>query len=210
MLFDGWALMQIPPTTTFLDTMHAAGLLPPIVAVMIDSIDDDTRTREDCCYPPFRDFLVDELLPWVHQRYQVAADPAQVTVGGVSLGGLAAAYVGLERPDIFGNVLSLSGSFYWKPPHDTEYEWIARQFRDSPVLPVRFYLSVGTYETFFRGADAPSLLVANRHLRDVLQARGYEIHYGEYAGGHDYVCWISAMADGLLALMGTKQTKGTE
>jgi pimeloyl-ACP methyl ester carboxylesterase len=39
-------------------------------------------------------------------------DPRRVIVTGSSAGGLAAAYVALMRPDLFGNVLSRSGAFW--------------------------------------------------------------------------------------------------
>ncbi len=47
-----------------------------------------------------------------------------------------------------------------------------------------------------------SILVTNRHLRDVLLAKGYEVHYQEFAGGHDYLSWRGTLADGLILLIG--------
>ncbi|HVC81693.1 MAG TPA: alpha/beta hydrolase-fold protein, partial [Chloroflexota bacterium] len=64
------------------------------------------------CRPPIVTFLAEELLPWLRHRYQVVVDPARTIVGGSSLGGLASAYVALERPDLFGAVLAQSGSFW--------------------------------------------------------------------------------------------------
>jgi len=44
-------------------------------------------------------------------------------------------------------------------------------------------------------------------LRDVLLAKGYEVHYDEFYGGHDFLSWRGSLADGLIALMGNNQTQ---
>ena len=49
------------------------------------------------------------------------------------------------------------------------------------------------------------MVPCNRHLRDVLTLKGYEVHYSEFNGGHDYICWRGSLADGLLRLVGNKQ-----
>jgi enterochelin esterase-like enzyme len=53
----------------------------------------------------------------------------------------------MKHPEIFGNVLAQSGSFWWKPENDDEYEWLTRQFVASPKLPIRFYLQIGQPDT---------------------------------------------------------------
>jgi enterochelin esterase-like enzyme len=50
-----------------------------------------------------------------------------------------------------------------------------------------------------------SILEPSRHMRDVLLAKRYEVHYQENVGGHDYLSWRGSLADGLLALMGTSK-----
>ena len=55
--------------------------------------------------PDFPEFLVSELLPWVHARYNVTTDPRLTVVAGASYGGLAATYAALRHPEVFGNVL---------------------------------------------------------------------------------------------------------
>jgi len=115
-----------------------------------------------------------------------------------------AAYLALHLSGIFGNVLSQSGSFGWKPDGDGEQEWLVRQYAAHAKAPLRFYLEAGLFETdiFMVDGYAIDLLASNRHLRDVLQAKGYSIKYREFSGGHSSVIWRGTLADGLLALLG--------
>jgi enterochelin esterase-like enzyme len=47
-----------------------------------------------------------------------------------------------------------------------------------------------------------NVLETSRHMRDVLLAKGYEVHYQQFVGGHDYLSWRGTLADGLIALIG--------
>jgi enterochelin esterase family protein len=204
LLFDGWGYVKLMPTATILDNLISARRILPLVAVLLDSASLDQRVRELLFCQTFNTALVSEFVPWVRARYDVTDDPEQIVVGGASAGGLAAAYAGLEYPEVFGNVLSQSGAFRLAPPGETEYEWLARQFAERERLPLQFYLDAGTLETnSLRDlGDGPSLLVSNRHMRSVLRAKGYTVHYAEFAGGHDYISWQGTISDGLEALLG--------
>lgn len=207
-LFDGWAYVEIVPTPTILDNLLSEGLIPPLVAVLPDSLDGATRLRELLLHSPFNDFLAQELVPWTRTHYHVTSDPAQTIVGGSSAGGLAAGFAALEHPKVFGNVLSQSGAFRWKPEGEDEHEWLARQFVAREKLPLKFYIEAGVLEvnSLLALGDGPNLILSNRHLRDVLQAKGYPVHYAEFAGGHDYLCWQGTLAEGVLALIGKEAT----
>jgi enterochelin esterase family protein len=123
-------------------------------------------------------------------------------VGGSSAGGLAAGFAALEHPGVFGNVLSQSGAFRWKPEGENEHEWLAQQFAVRKRMPLRFYLEAGILEvnSLLALDSGPNLIVANRHMRTVLQAKKYYVHYAEFAGGHEYLCWRGTLADGLRVL----------
>jgi enterochelin esterase family protein len=81
---------------------------------------------------------------------------------------------------------------------------MVQQFLASPTLPVKFYLDAGTFEMDSAG-EGGDILEASRHLRDVLRAKGYEVHYQQFVGGHDGLSWRGTLADGLIALLGSKQ-----
>jgi enterochelin esterase-like enzyme len=69
--------------------------------------------------------------------------------------------------------------------------------------PLRFVLDAGRLETWVPRSEAPSLLTANRHLRTVLQAKGYPVRYAEAAGGHAFFSWQLTLAEGLMSLLGS-------
>ncbi|MGC1186982.1 MAG: enterochelin esterase [Candidatus Acidiferrales bacterium] len=198
-MFDGDRNVMWMPR--ILDNLIAQKKIPPMVAVLIDDSDPATRGIELPCDPPFADFLAKELVPWSRQNYRVTRDAAQTIVAGSSYGGLAAVFAALRYPRIFGNVISLSGSFWWKPKDATEPEWLTKQVAASPALPIRFYLEVGLMESYAGQIDS------NRRMRDVLQEKGYLAGYSEYDGGHAFLNWSGGMANGLLSLVSPGSTQ---
>jgi len=181
-LTDGGLYVNTARVAITLDNFIAAGVIPPLVAVMVGN---PNRGRELSCSSAYADFLAQEIVPWARANYHATDRPEQTIIGGASLGGLQAAFVGLKHPEVFGNVLSQSGSFPWKPDGEKEYEWLNRQFAASPRLPLRFSFEAGLLEGtwWWRSLVPPSpngppvieptLLAANRNLRDTLLSKGY-------------------------------------
>ena len=223
--FDGDDILdpEVRGQTT-LDNLIAAGKIPSTVVVMVDNV-RRRRLVDLVANPEFADFMARELIPWARAHYNVTHDASRTVVGGESAGGLAAAFMGLKHSEVFGNVFSQSGAFWWSPEHSggvcasacpetggrhsdpdskdsrTEGNFIARQFVISPKLPVRFFLDAGTFETDREGAGG-DILEGTRTLRDVLLSKGYEVHFQQAVSGHDDLSWRGTFADGLIALLG--------
>lgn len=204
---DGWFYHVVAPT--ILDNLHAEGRIPGLVAVFIDNTRAD-RWHELTCSPAFADFLSQEILAWASAQAHVAADPAQTMIAGVSLGGLCATYTAWRHPDRFGLALSQTGSYWWAPEGEPELEWLARQVAASEPRAVRVYLDVGRLEYIHEEPfdGDPTQLTANRHMRTVLQAKGYPVHYAEYTSGHEFLAVQGSLAEGLTALLGSAAAPG--
>jgi len=197
-LMDGVDYLEYMSAVTMLDNLIADKVIPPLVVVFVDVIDTKTRYVELSCYQPFVDFLTKELLPWVESNYNVTRDRRRRIIGGLSLGGLCATYAGLKSSELFENVLVQSGAYSWKDIPDNpnkEDEWLVRRFESEPKKPLRFHLEVGQFE---KSTPGPDMLTANRDMRDVLRAKGYEVEYSEYHGAHDYICWEGTMPEALV------------
>jgi enterochelin esterase family protein len=209
-IFDESAYLTKVPTPVILDNLIAASKIPPTVAVLIANPSQESRNEELTPNPKFADFLAKELVPWIHAHYNVTDDPGKTVVAGSSLGGLAAVYAGYKHPEVFANALCQSGSFWWAPDHSgaipdgvtTETGWMAKQFIASSKLPLRFYLDAGSFE-FDSNGTGGGILETSRDMRDVLLAKGYEVYYQQFVGGHDYLGWRGTFADGLMDLIGT-------
>ncbi len=203
-LFDEGTYLGDVATPTILDNLIAAKRIRPVVAVLVGNVN---RDRELAANPEFAAFIEHELIPWVRANYRVTNDPRRVVIGGSSLGGLAAAYVAMRYPATFGNVISLSGSFWWAPgarPGDPanaalEPGWLTKEYLRSEVLPLRFWMAAGTFETDPTGSGG-AVLETTRHLRDVLLAKGYAVQYVQYPGGHDALSWRGLLPEALMAL----------
>lgn len=208
LVFDEqWFLTRIP-TATILDNLFADGKIPPLVAVLVGNGPGSARSRDLPCNQLWAAFIAEELVPWLRQNYNITGEPGRAIVTGASYGGLAAAYVALHYPEIFGGVLSQSGSFWWRPPAQTgqlhnfdptQPNYMVSLFLEKEKLPLRFYLEAGSGEIDLTG-NGRSILAANRHLRDVLLAKGYEVAYREFQGGHDFLSWRGTLAEGIMEL----------
>ncbi|MDQ6651878.1 MAG: alpha/beta hydrolase-fold protein, partial [Acidobacteriota bacterium] len=225
-LFDGEDLSDDGQyRVTTLNNLIAASKIPPTVAVFVDNIPRH-RLVDLVASDEFADFMAKELMPWIRSHFNVTKDPKQTVLTGYSAGGLASAYVALRHPEVFGNVLSESGAFWWSFEHNggicgsrcpesggrggdgsrdatTEGNIMVKEFLARPKAPLRFYLAVGTFE-YDRNGGGGEILEATRHLRDVLLAKGYQVHYQQFVGGHDGLSWRGALADGLINLLGVR------
>jgi len=195
LLFDGIMFEEIAKVSSTLDNLIADDKIPPVVAIMVEnflSTNFALRSSELAPNPKFVEYIIKELLPWVRQNFNVTTNPSQSVIAGASGGGVMSTFIAFKHPEIFGNVISMSGS-YWK-----EGEEFAHQFAQSERLPLKFYLDVGVLEE-----TSPSgIFISNRHLRTVLQEKGYPVYYTEFLGGHDFICFRGSIADGLIYLIG--------
>lgn len=212
LIFDG---EKHHSATTILDNLIAAGRIPPLAAIFVHQL--DIRSFELTCNPTFSRAMVEELVPWARETFNLTSDPERTIINGRSFGGLCSAYTALKHPDVFGNVLMQSGSCWYHPDVILGYRTstpfgpdevygvamqtptIITDYVESPRVPLRIYQEVGSHEL----GPPPTRwwqIFASRHFRDVVRSKGYDFHYREYNGGHDDAWWRGTLADGLLVL----------
>ncbi len=210
-LLDGQYWAEAMPVFSALDHDTQAALLPPSVYVLIDSLDERTRTRELACDEAFLEALQQELLPLASRVAPCAGDPRKTVIAGQSLGGLAALFTGLRAPERFGCVLAQSGSFWWRS---------AQAQRELPQTPdirggapdvlaamienskratsrIRVFLEAGSFEKIIRPESD--------RIHRALTNAGHDACYRVYSGGHDPLCWRGGLLDGLAVLLADRR-----
>jgi S-formylglutathione hydrolase FrmB len=93
------------------------------------------------------DYLCDEVVPFVDQRYPVLRGSEHRGLSGKSSGGYGAMVVSMLRPDVFGGFASHAGDALFENCYLPDFRVIARTLRDH---------FDGSYETFleqFKVAD---------------------------------------------------------
>lgn len=213
LVFDG---QKFHSSSIVLDNLIAAGAIPPTISILIDQM--EIRDIELTCNPDFSRALAEELVPWARSAYNLTTRPEEAVITGRSYGGLCSAYTALHYPHIFGNVLMQSGSCWYEPDSIRRFRekrdpavvgevyntpTIITEYARAEPVPIRIYQEVGSQE-LGPPPGHPEQIYANRHFRDLARAKGYDLHYVEFNGGHDDAWWRGTLADGLIHLIGTQ------
>jgi len=190
-LTDGFDYLNYLSTNVVLDNLIYEKRIPPTVCILVDSTKN--RYEELTCNESFMKFITEEVMPWGYENYNITKELERTIIGGLSLGGLTASYIALKRWDVFGKVLSQSGSYWY------ESQWLTKEFEKTNKLPIRFYLNAGLLEDAPYD-DEPVMMEVINNMRDVLLSKGYDVKYENFQSGHDYLCWGETLATGLINL----------
>lgn len=198
---DGWEYINLVEAPKILDNLIGGKYTSSTCAVFIAS--SEKRSQELICNKEFLEFITEDILLWVRENYRVTKDPKRTIIAGLSLGGQFAAYAALNRPDIFGKVLSQSGAFAWYIDHKGEMQLdfegnskLIEEYKNSELLPIDFYLNMGSLEGFTKGH-----VEANDRMIATLKDNGYNVTSETFMGAHLYYDWQDNLANGIKALL---------
>jgi S-formylglutathione hydrolase FrmB len=124
------------------DRMFAAGEAPACVLVMVDAFTSlgGSQFVNSPGTGRYLDYLCDELVGFVDQRYRTLAHRDHRGIAGKSSGGYGAMVVPMLRPDVFGALASHAGDALFETCYLPEFRVAARTLRD------RYQ---GSYERFW-------------------------------------------------------------
>jgi enterochelin esterase-like enzyme len=121
-----------PTIVERLDRLFQAGDTPPGMVVFVDAW--TTLGGSQFVNSPatgrYLDYLCDEVVPFVDERYPTLADRDHRALAGKSSGGYGAMTVPMRRPDVFGALASHAGDALFEVSYLPEFREVARVLRD--------------------------------------------------------------------------------
>jgi len=194
-VLDGQDYLRRARLARMVDNLIAHGRMRPLALAMVAN-GGQARFVEYACNDSTVSFLLSSVVPLARTHLNLVdpdAQPGAYGVLGASMGGLCALYAALRAPAVFGHAISQSGAFGLSllGIDPVVFDLV----RHLPPPPVKVWMDVGTYER---------LLPANRRMQALLDARGYDVTYREYHGGHNYAVWRDEVWRGLEALYGSR------
>ena len=193
---DGEDYLRFSELKNVLDNLIDSKRIPPIIAILSNP---GARLVEYAASEPHAQHMVEELIPWVEERYSIGREPKDRWLMGASFGAVATIGTAWRFPGFFSGLILQSGSFV---PTSTEivqrgpeFEPVIHfldGFRKLPGAPAkRIFVSCGLFETLIPG---------NREMVQILRQQGIQVRYIEAYDGHHWQNWRDRLKDGLVWL----------
>jgi enterochelin esterase-like enzyme len=186
---DGFDYLNLGQANNVLDYLIARKAIPPVIAVFVPPVDRATEYTGSRM-PEFSLFIIDDVIGYVDRRFRTQTAPSARATIGASNGGNISFYLSGMHSDVFGLVAAQSSNIL---------PVVADRFAQSPRLPLKIHLDVGTY-------DIPVITAMARAFAPTLALKGYEHVYREYHEGHSWGNWRAHLDDALIFLFGAGAT----
>ncbi len=180
---DGLEFMTLANMTNVLDYLIWKGEITPVIAVFIPPISGEERISEYNPNEKFADFISTNIVSLIDSMYSTIQSPESRAMLGVSLGALIAAYIGYTRAEIFGNIASMSGAYWYN-------ETIILQIKSGDKESIKWYVDWGTYEQ--------DIMNGSKQLVQVLEDRNYDYIIQEWHEGHSWGNWRAHVDEALI------------
>ncbi len=190
LFLDGELYLQKMKIAPVLVELNKRSALPPVTFAFIDHLNMKAREKDYICNDQFGKFIGKKVIPWLQQEISCLR-PGHHLIGGLSLSGLASAWLALQYPGHFRHCLSQSGSFWWND------QFFAKMAAQRAPVKTRFWLSVGDQETEVDDPPEVSQIEGVKNACEVLKSIAAPVHYNEYHGGHDLKYWRAELNQAL-------------
>jgi enterochelin esterase family protein len=170
------------------DNLLAQGLIEPMIIVMPYGQLSPDVTAYQAVGPGFREIfeteLLTEIIPAIERDYRVLPDARHRAIAGLSMGGMEAALIGMNHPEVFSTVAMWSAAVVDDPA--SILTRLAGLPDDAKASFEYVQLAVGTED---------DLMGRSNVLGTYLTAQGVSIDYRATRGTHSWLLWRTCLAN---------------
>ncbi len=164
-----------------MDSLVAEGRIGEMIVVMPDK--DDTAL-DPARHAAFASYLGEDLLQHIDAEFRTIPVRGHRGIEGLSLGAGWAVRMGLNFPELYCSIGSLSGGF-----GDEVYRLVLEREATLRELGMRFRVGVGLGE--------PEYVPNNLRFVAFLQERGFYCEFDPVDGPHDWPLWVKQIRNSL-------------
>jgi len=176
---------------------HVSGL--PLVVVLPDggtSAYLNWKTSDRLNRHRYEDLIVTDIPNHVRRHFNVTSGPW--AIGGLSMGGYGAMFLGLKHADRFASIWAHSSAFHIDQIVDPA---LVENFEDANVFAHAERVAQSGAKpviAFDCGIDDERLIDHNRELHAFMDGIGIDHHYAEHPGGHTWDYWDEHVQEALV------------
>jgi enterochelin esterase-like enzyme len=170
------------------DSLLADGKIKPLIIVMpYGQLNSDTTSSEAFAtdfQQKFESQILSEIIPSVESTYRVTPDARHRAMAGVSMGGMQAAFIGLNHPETFSTVAMWSSAIFNDPSVLLARLAAAPENRKHSFLFI--HVGVGQQDPLFASSSA---------MDDFLTSQKIDHEFTPTPGTHSWLLWRSYLVD---------------
>lgn len=187
-----------------MDRLIQDGQIDPLIIVEpeygnsfgVNSKPDEGQDPGGVSIGPYEDYLMQEIIPYIDTHYSTRTARAGRYIGGISMGGYASLYLGLNHPDRFSRIGAHSAAIWNYTSSDQftdQRDWLfsndeLRSVRDpfklatdpSKLKDMKIYLDAGAGD---------QLAVQDYAFYELLQEHNADVTWSSSPGGHNGSYW---------------------
>lgn len=178
----------------------ADSIIPPTIVVMPNGENSWYVNNKKEKFR-WEDMFMDELMPYMEQKYRIESDRSQRSIWGASMGGFGAMKYALTYPDKFSSCVAFSPAIYPDKVIGDRYEIsesplnIIRNTPLEKITQVRYYIDCGDRDFLYWG---------NCNLHILMRDRGVDHEFRVRSGKHGWIYWRDGVMPALEFLAADK------
>lgn len=194
---DGKDYFQLGRLPRYMDSLIDENEIDPAIVVGIPY--KNVKDRRNKYHPAgtdhesYKQFLVNELIPWIDNEYSTITVASGRTIVGDSLAATVSLLTTIEFPHTFGQVILHS-------PYVND-NVLDRLQHSNHLTHLNVYHVVGKEEDVVEVSDIKDFLTPNRRLHQLFKQKGFSTFYDEFQGGHSWKFWQPDLKRALLYML---------